>query len=292
MSTVLQDLPSTSNSSQDVHNEELTANRPLSDIVEYASGETLPNVEWMSRLSHGQDRVNVRCLGATTRVLKRTVDIVGSILLLILLSPLMLATAILVRLTSPGGAIFRQTRVGLNLREKSEDRRQENVTPEQPRGERRQHGRDRRIYTNYGRHFTIYKFRTMRNDAEKDGPQFAQKNDNRITPVGMFLRKTRIDELPQLWNVLKGEMSLVGPRPERPEFIEKLSIEIPDYVRRLGLKPGLTGIAQIVNGYDNEIEGFRRKVAFDLFYLQNCSFWNDLKILFRTIGVVVGRQGQ
>jgi len=94
-----------------------------------------------------------------------------------------------------------------------------------------------------------------------------------------------------LWNVLKGEMTLVGPRPERPEFLEKLSEEIPNYLQRLGLPPGLTGVAQIVNGYDNEIESFRRKVAFDLLYLQNCCLWNDLKILFRTIRTVLTGSG-
>ncbi|MCA8996090.1 MAG: sugar transferase, partial [Planctomycetaceae bacterium] len=101
----------------------------------------------------------------------------------------------------------------------------------------------------------------------------------------------RLDELPQLWNVLKGEMSLVGPRPERPEFIEKLSEEIPNYLDRLGLKPGLTGVAQILNGYDNEIESFRRKVAFDLHYLRHCGPWNDFKILIRTISVVLTGSG-
>ena len=137
----------------------------------------------------------------------------------------------------------------------------------------------------------LYKFRTMRNDAEKNGAQFAVKGDARVTSIGWFLRKTRIDELPQLWNVLKGEMSLVGPRPERPEFIAGLSDQIPDYLQRLGLKPGLTGVAQIVNGYDNNIESFRRKVAFDVLYLQNCCWWNDVKVLLRTVRVVLNGSG-
>jgi len=112
-----------------------------------------------------------------------------------------------------------------------------------------------------------------------------------VTPLGRFLRKTRLDELPQLWNVLRGEMSLVGPRPERPEFCEKLSCEIPNYLNRLGLKPGLTGLAQIINGYDTDLDSVRRKVNFDLLYLQNCCAWNDVKILFRTIGVVLKGSG-
>ncbi|MDA1166127.1 MAG: sugar transferase, partial [Planctomycetota bacterium] len=155
----------------------------------------------------------------------------------------------------------------------------------------RRSGIDRRAKANYGKPFTLYKFRTMRADAEKHGAQFATKGDPRVTSIGRFLRKTRLDELPQLWNVLKGEMTLVGPRPERPEFMEELSGEIPNYLDRLGLKPGLTGPAQVINGYDNNIESFRRKVALDLLYLQNCCLWNDVKILFRTIRVVLTGSG-
>jgi lipopolysaccharide/colanic/teichoic acid biosynthesis glycosyltransferase len=131
----------------------------------------------------------------------------------------------------------------------------------------------------------------MKTDAEKHGAQFATKGDPRVTSIGRFLRKTRLDELPQLWNVLKGEMTLVGPRPERPEFMQELSDEIPNYLDRLGLKPGLTGPAQVINGYDNNIESFRRKVALDLLYLQNCCLWNDIKILIRTVRVVLTGSG-
>lgn len=186
--------------------------------------------------------------------------------------------------------VFRQERVGLNLRgQKKNERRKSSVPP--PSGVDRRTGCDRRNDSNYGKPFVLYKFRTMRNDAEKDGAQFATEGDPRVTPIGRFLRKTRLDELPQFWNVLRGEMSLVGPRPERPEFIVQLSDEIPDYLERLGLKPGLTGPAQVINGYDNNIESFRRKVALDLLYLQNCCLWNDIKILFRTIGVVLTGKG-
>jgi lipopolysaccharide/colanic/teichoic acid biosynthesis glycosyltransferase len=211
--------------------------------------------------------------------------------LLILLAPVMLAVALLVKLTSRGPAIYSQTRVGLNARSAKRDRRTSDAPLPAGQTERRQPGRDRRSAPSYGKHFTIYKFRTMRTDAEAQGARFATRGDPRITPIGRFLRKTRLDELPQLWNVLCGEMSIVGPRPERPEFISQLSQEIPGYLDRLGLQPGLTGVAQILNGYDNEIESFRRKVAYDLHYLQNCSLWNDLKILVRTVGVVLTGSG-
>jgi lipopolysaccharide/colanic/teichoic acid biosynthesis glycosyltransferase len=223
--------------------------------------------------------------------LKRALDVFVAAGMLVLLAPVMLAVAALVKLTSPGPVIFRQTRVGLNLRRPGIDRRQLLDGPPDGFEERRGTGSDRRTAFHYGRHFTLYKFRTMRIDAEKHGAKFAVKGDPRVTSIGRFLRKTRLDELPQLWNVLKGEMSLVGPRPERPEFIKDLSEQIPGYLDRLGLQPGLTGVAQILNGYDNEIESFRRKVAFDLYYLQNCGLWNDVKILIRTIGVVLTGSG-
>lgn len=262
-----------------------------SEIGEYATPLEFQSVWWLTPLHLNEPRTNVRCMSWTTRFGKRAFDIVVASTLLVLLAPVMLIVALLVRMTSPGPAIFSQTRVGLNLRRPGRDRRATSAgAPPEEHGERRQ-GRDRRNDFAYGRHFTLYKFRTMRNDAERDGARFAVKGDPRVTSIGRFLRKTRLDELPQLWNVLRGEMSLVGPRPERPEFMRELSEQIPGYVDRLGLQPGLTGVAQILNGYDNEIEGFRRKVAFDLYYLQNCSLWNDVKILIRTINVVLSGSG-
>ncbi len=263
----------------------------LADLVDlYAVAEYMPPADWVTRLQLERPRRDVRCLNGATRFWKRALDVVVSIIMLIVLAPVMLTVALLVRLTSKGPVIFRQQRVGLNLRgKKPRDRRQDAAPP--PEGVDRRSAADRRRSSNFGKPFVLYKFRTMRIDAEKNGAQFAQKADPRVTPIGRFLRKTRLDELPQLWNVLKGEMTLVGPRPERPEFIEKLSDEIPDYVERLGLKPGLTGPAQVINGYDNNIEGFRRKVALDLLYLQNCCLWNDIKILFRTIRVVLTGSG-
>jgi lipopolysaccharide/colanic/teichoic acid biosynthesis glycosyltransferase len=233
--------------------------------------------------------VDLRSLDRLTRGLKRAVDLGVATAMLVTLAPLMAVVAMVVRIASPGPAIFSQVRVGLNLRRNQSDRRAaHNGTTV---AENRRSGSDRRQQSAYGKPFVLYKFRTMRLDAEKDGAQFARQGDPRVTPLGRFLRKSRLDELPQLWNVLKGEMSLVGPRPERPEFICDLSREIPEYCQRLRLKPGLTGVAQIVNGYDNNIESFRRKVALDLLYIRHCSFSNDVQILLRTVGVVLTGKG-
>ncbi len=259
---------------------------------QYVVESDLPSTEWLTRLKLQRPRRNTRCLGETTRILKRAADVIISAILVVFFSPVMLLVALAVRVTSRGPVIFRQTRVGLNLRAKKRDRRHSSDTVEPPEGiDRRDPNRDRRRGRGYGKPFTLYKFRTMKIDAERHGAQFAVKGDPRVTYIGRFLRKTRLDELPQLWNVLRGEMSLVGPRPERPEFIDTLSAEIPNYINRLGLKPGLTGLAQVINGYDNNIESFKRKVNLDLLYLQNCCFWNDLKILFRTIRVVLTGSG-
>lgn len=241
-----------------------------------SSAATL-RAEWVTQLQLTQKRHHVRCFSERTRLAKRISDIVVSSIMLVLLSPVMLLVAIAVKLTSPGEVLFKQVRVGLNLRRNSADKRSNQA--------------DRRKSPGYGKPFVLYKFRTMRADAEKNGAQFAQKQDPRITSIGGFLRKSRLDELPQLWNVLRGEMSIVGPRPERPEFIAELEEAIPGYTQRLGMKPGLTGIAQVVNGYDNNIEGFRRKVEYDMMYLQNCCFWNDVKIMLRTVVVVLTGKG-
>ncbi len=251
----------------------------------------LPGTEWLTRLQLNTVRENVRCLSPSLRFWKRTFDIAAALFLLIATSPLTITAAIVVKLTSPGSIIYSQTRVGLNLRKKKKNDRRSETMELASETDRRQSGRDRRELSNFGQPFTIYKFRTMRNDAEQNGAQFAQEGDPRITPIGRLLRRTRIDELPQLWNILQGDMSLIGPRPERPEFMMKLQDQIPNFIDRLGLKPGLTGIAQVVNGYDNELEGFRRKVSYDLLYLQNCCVWNDIKILFRTIRVVITGEG-
>ena len=269
-----------------------TPNR-LTDLVDSLEPHDLPPADWLLRLKLSRPRRTLRCLGRRTRLVKRTLDIMGATVLLLALAPVMALAAALVRLTSPGPVFYRQTRVGLNLRDPRQGRRRSSQPQPQMEGfpERRSDGWDRRSAASYGRPFVLYKFRTMYVDAEAAGPRFAVAGDPRVTPLGRFLRRSRLDELPQLWNVLRGDMSLVGPRPERPEFIHSLSVAAPGYLDRLGLNPGLTGLAQVLNGYDNEEAGFRRKVALDLLYLQNCCLRNDLMILLRTIGVVLTGRG-
>ncbi|MBL4671680.1 MAG: exopolysaccharide biosynthesis polyprenyl glycosylphosphotransferase, partial [Arenicella sp.] len=188
---------------------------------------------------------------------KRTVDIIGSIGLLIVTLPITIATALLTKLVSRGPVFFSQTRVGMQ-----------------------------------GKTFTIYKFRTMHLGAEKSGAQWASNNDDRIIPLGDFFRKTRIDELPQCWNILRGEMSIVGPRPERPEFTKSLSKDIPYYDLRHVVKPGLTGWAQVSYPYGASTEDALRKLQYDLYYIKNYSLLLDLNILLRTVSLTVRRGGR
>ncbi len=189
--------------------------------------------------------------------IKRIFDIVISLLILLITSPVLILTSIAIKIDSEGGVFFRQERCGIN-----------------------------------GSSFRIYKFRSMKKDAEKHtGPVWSQKDDPRITSVGKFIRRVRIDEIPQMINVLKGEMSLVGPRPERPYFVEMLSTEIPYYKRRLKVRPGITGWAQVKHKYDESIEDVKVKLRYDLFYIENMSLRMDFKILLRTIFVVLLGKG-
>jgi exopolysaccharide biosynthesis polyprenyl glycosylphosphotransferase len=181
--------------------------------------------------------------------MKRTLDVLSSLVVLILGFPLWILVASAIRIESKGSVIYKQRRVGQE-----------------------------------GRIFTLYKFRSMYENAEEHtGPMWADKNDPRITHVGRFLRKAHIDEIPQFINVLKGDMSLVGPRPERPFFVDQLSRQIPLYKRRLKVRPGITGWAQIKHTYDQNVEDVRIKLQYDLFYIENMSLRMDSKILFRTI---------
>ena len=195
--------------------------------------------------------------GAWRTAVKRVFDIFCATLLIVLSSPLMLAAAIAIKLESKGPALYRQERTGQN-----------------------------------GRAFSIAKFRSMRTDAEKDGkPQWAQANDNRVTRVGQFIRRVRIDELPQLFNVLKGDMSLVGPRPERPFFVEQLTQEIPFYALRHSVKPGVTGWAQVRYPYGATVEDSQEKLQYDLYYVKNHTLFLDLVVLMETVGVVLTGKG-
>ncbi len=258
-------------------------------ICDFVAGVPDPHVDWLLAISTNPNRGIVEPLPEATQLAKRALDVFAATIGILLLWPLMLLAALAVKISSPGSAIFSQQRVGLNRRNRDViDRRSSGVAVDH--SERRLFLK-RRQETGYGMIFTLYKFRTMAIDAEKNGAQFAVQNDPRVTRLGRFMRKTRIDELPQLWNVLRGDMSLVGPRPERPEFIEELTAKVPDYLDRLQLKPGLTGVAQIENGYDNDIDSFKRKVRYDLLYLRHCCLRNDLKILLRTVNVVLTGKG-
>ena len=174
-------------------------------------------------------------------------DLVGGMMALILFSPVMLVTAILIKATSPGPVIFCQERVGL-----------------------------------HNKPFKMYKFRSMAvQSAAKEKSQWTTPGDPRVTPIGRFIRKTSIDELPQLFNVLKGDMSLVGPRPERPFFVEKFKEEIPRYMIKHQVRPGMTGWAQ-VNGYRGNTS-IRKRIEYDLYYIENWTLSFDIKILFLTV---------
>lgn len=195
--------------------------------------------------------------GPLRTVVKRVFDIVASLILLVLSLPIMLVTAILIVLEDGAPVLYRQERVGLN-----------------------------------GRLFKVIKFRSMRNDAERDGkPRWATQNDDRITRVGRVIRKLRIDELPQLFSVLVGEMSLVGPRPERPYFVDQLTRDIPFYAVRHSVKPGVTGWAQVNYHYGASVDDSLQKLQYDLYYVKNHSLFLDLVVLFETVGVVLTGKG-
>jgi sugar transferase (PEP-CTERM system associated) len=193
---------------------------------------------------------------ATEQLLRRLVSIAVSFIGLVLCLPFIPILILAVRFSSPGPIFFYQTRVGLR-----------------------------------GRPFSVIKFRTMRQDAEKNGAVWATKNDTRVTRVGRFMRKTRLDEIPQLWNVLKGDMGFVGPRPERPEFVQMLNREIPFYELRHIIRPGLTGWAQVRYQYGATIEETRQKLEYDLYYVKHMSVGLDLLIMFETVKTILLRRG-
>jgi exopolysaccharide biosynthesis polyprenyl glycosylphosphotransferase len=191
------------------------------------------------------------------RGLKRAIDLTLSIVLGILALPAMILTAIAIWLESGGPILYCQERVGEN-----------------------------------GRTFTLCKFRSMRQDAEQAGtPVWARAGDDRVTRVGRVIRKTRFDELPQLWNVVRGDMSFVGPRPERPFFVQELARAIPFYQERHSVKPGITGWAQVKYRYGSSVEDAMEKLRYDLYYIKHLSIFFDLTIVFDTVKVVLFRKG-
>lgn len=185
--------------------------------------------------------------------IKRILDIVICTMALVVAVPIMILFCVMVRIESRGNVIYKQKRCGRN-----------------------------------GIEFDVYKIRSMCNDAEKNGPQWANKNDSRVTKVGGFIRKTRIDELPQLFNIIKGDMSIVGPRPERLCFIEEFSKDIPNFKDRLSVMPGLTGYAQVNGGYDISPA---EKLKLDLEYIEKRGIITDIKIMFKTVRVVLTGEG-
>ena len=191
-----------------------------------------------------------------TRAIKRAIDLALALVGLALAAPLMVLTALAVRVDSVGPILYAQERVG-----------------------------------EHGRRFTLYKFRSMRTDAERGTPLWARDQDDRVTRVGRFIRLTRLDEMPQLWNVLRGDMSFVGPRPERPFFVEQLTEAIPFYHQRHAVKPGATGWAQVKYRYGASFEDAREKLRYDLYYIKHMSIIFDLTIVFDTIKVILSRRG-
>jgi len=253
--------------------------------------------------------------------LNRAVNFSIAFIALVLLSPLLLLIAIAVKATSRGPIIYRQTRVGVDRRTSGGDRRGAGERRAargrsgevrgraddsaagrsfverrgvERKGDRRSIGRrggDRRAVDVGGRAFTMYKFRTMTVNAEANGAVWATKNDARVTPIGGILRGTRLDEIPQLVNVLKGDMNIVGPRPERPSIFMQLRKEIDRYQMRQRAKPGITGWAQINQNYDTSIDDVRRKVEYDLAYIERRSVVEDMRIMAKTLPVMFFRKG-
>lgn len=224
-------------------------------------------------------------LDKAEKLLKRIIDILGSGIGLLLLLPLFFIVGLLIKLDSSGPIFFRQERVGINRRKK--ERRILSLI-----SSKEQRATGRRKKDLYGKTFYLYKFRTMVVGAEKEcGPVWAKKDDPRITNIGRILRKTRVDELPQLFNVLKGEMSLVGPRPERYHFVRDFVKKVEGYPHRLKVKPGITGLAQVENGYDVSMEDVKLKVCHDLDYIEEWSLGKDFVILLKTILVVATGKG-
>jgi len=245
---------------------------------------------------YAASKTRSRASSAQTNVLKRSIDIVLSSAALIALSPVFAIVALAIKLDSKGPVIYAQERVGLNRRRSRSQNGNGNGNGDGNGHANHEHempaGWDRREADCYGRPFKIFKFRSMITDAERHtGPVWASAADSRVTRVGKLLRKSRLDEFPQLWNVLRGDMSLVGPRPERPTFVVSLTKEIPDYPRRCEALPGITGLAQVKWRYDTSVETVSRKLQYDLYYVRHSRLLMDLKIMAATVKVMARGEG-
>ena len=210
--------------------------------------------------------------GQDEELSRRGLSVAVALIGMVLAAPLALIIAALIKLTSPGPVLYTQLRVGMDRRH-----------PRSPM----QSGR--RVDDFGGRLFRIYKFRTMHEGADACGQVWATEDDPRVTAVGQMLRKTRLDELPQLINVLRGDMNIVGPRPEQPDIFRRLRVEVPGYDLRQQVRPGITGLAQVCQAYDRDVEDVRRKLRFDLEYVRNSSPAEDLRIMLRTFPVMLTR---
>src|SRR5262245_13234451 len=207
---------------------------------------------------------------------KRALDLTAALVALVVLMPLMLLIALAIRLDSAGPIFYTQERVGLNRR----------------RGPARPSGSQESLLSRFGRPFKIYKFRSMVSDAEAGtGAVWATREDPRVTRLGRLLRRTHLDELPQFFNVVRGDMSIVGPRPERPEIVDRLVVLIPQYEQRFGVLPGITGLAQVEYTYDHSLQTATRKLEFDLYYIRRRSTLLDLKLMLATLRVMVRARG-
>lgn len=208
-------------------------------------------------------------------ILNRIMNVALATIGLILAAPIMLVFTVLVKLTSRGPLFYTQARVGLDRR----------------RNHSHQSDYDRRTRDLGGRPFLILKFRTMRPDAESNGPVWAVRQDARVTTIGRVMRKYRIDEIPQLVNVIRGDMNIVGPRPERPSIFSRLCDDIAEYPLRQRARPGITGLAQVSQAYDTSIDDVRAKVQYDLQYIERRGVTEDLIIMARTVPVMIFRKG-
>ncbi|MFQ5628687.1 MAG: sugar transferase [bacterium] len=231
----------------------------------------------VSKFSHHSNKSNSSCNNVSGQYLViRALDIALAITGIIMAVPIFIIVPLLIKLDSPGPVFYQQIRTGIDRRFRNRRSKTQNPAYERRRQERRRGNL-------FGKPFYIYKFRTMEKNAErKSGPVWAMQNDPRITHIGAWLRRLHIDEIPQLFNVLKGEMSLVGPRPERPTIIADLVCDVPEYLKRLTTKPGVTGLAQVCLGYDECLEDVKIKVRLDRLYVTNFGLGLWLKILFCT----------